>query len=94
MNETSRGTPIALPERVLIPVSRALRVRLPGGAGGLVWSRPFGVEINERWLSRFVRVPDRTRKIQIRLLATGLAAAVLLRLLRSARTKRGRVFRR
>jgi hypothetical protein len=92
MNETIRETPIALPERVLTPVSRALRLRFPGGAGALVWRRPFGVEIQERGLSRFVRVPDPTRKMQIGLLATGLTAVVFLRLLRSGRMRRCRIF--
>jgi hypothetical protein len=94
MNETIRETPIALPEGILTPVSRALRLRFLGGAGALVWSRPFGVEIAERGFSRFVRVKDPTRRIQIGLLATGLVAVVSLRLLRSRRSRRRRVFGR
>jgi len=88
MNETSQGTPIALGERVLTPVSEAFRVRLPGAAGALVWSRPLRVELEERGLRRFVRVPDPTRKIQLGLLAAGLAAGTLIVLLRSRHSRR------
>jgi hypothetical protein len=34
-------------ERTLIPLARTLRLRLPGVAAGMVWSRPFGVVVKE-----------------------------------------------
>jgi hypothetical protein len=34
-------------ERSLIPLARTLRVRLPGVAAGMAWSRPFGVVVKE-----------------------------------------------
>jgi len=69
-------------ERTLIPLARTLRLRLPGVAAGMVWSRPFGVVVKEGASHRFVRVVDPTRRIQWALLAGGLTAAILVRLFR------------
>jgi len=69
-------------ERTLIPLARTLRVRLPGVAAGMVWSRPFGVVVKEGPSHRLVRVVDPTRRIQWALLAGGLATAILVRLFR------------
>lgn len=80
--ETRAGGEVGHGKRVLIPMARALLLRLPGSAGGLVWNRPFGVLVREGASGRLVRVPDWTRRIQWSLLAAGLAAAVLARLFR------------
>jgi hypothetical protein len=80
--ETRLGERVTDGERVLLPLSRSLRLTLPGRAGGLVWNRPFGVLVRESASSRLVRVVDATRWIQTSLLAAGIAGAVLARLVR------------
>jgi hypothetical protein len=80
--EIRLGEKVTHGERVLIPLSRSLRLRMPGHAGGLVWNRPFGIVVREGASSRLVRVVDATRWIQMSLLAAGIAGAVLARLVR------------
>jgi hypothetical protein len=61
--------------RTIVPVARAVIVRLPGSAGGLVWNRPVEVRVEEPDRARRLPVHDVTRQVQFRLL--GLAAAWL-----------------
>jgi len=86
--ESTRGAPVEHGGRVLCPVAQTLSLWLPGLAGGLVWNRPLGVEVEERTRKHFVRVPDRTRQIQWLLLGTGLAVGFLVRRIRRRRTAR------
>jgi hypothetical protein len=81
-SETTRGPEVPHGKRVLIPVAKAVRHHLPGGAAGFVWNHPFGLVVKDDAGSRFLRVPDWTRRIQWSLLAAGLAAGMLARLLR------------
>jgi len=80
--ETKAGEEVAHGKRVLIPLARSLRLRLPGNAGGLVWNRPFGILVREGTRGRLVRVVDATRWIQTLLLAAGIAGAILAHLVR------------
>lgn len=81
-SETTRGAEVPHGERVLIPVAKAARHHLAGGGGGFVWNHPFGLVVRDDGGSHFLRVPDWTRRIQWSLLAAGLAAGMLARLLR------------
>jgi hypothetical protein len=76
------GRPIEAGGRILVPVAESLRLRAPGGVGGLVWNRPVGVRIEEADGSRYLPIRDRTREIQWLLLGIGLAAALWIRLAR------------
>jgi hypothetical protein len=80
--ETKAGEEVAHGKRVLIPLARSLRLRLPENAGGLVWSRPFGVLVREGARDRLIPIADWTRRIQWSLLAAGFAATVVARLVR------------
>jgi hypothetical protein len=86
--ESTRGASVEHAGRLLRPVSWNLTLRLPGRAGGLVWNRPLGVEVEERGRRSFVRVPDRTRQIQWLILGTGLALGFLARRIRRRRRAR------
>jgi hypothetical protein len=80
--ETWKEVEVAAGNRVLVLLTRSLRLRLPGNAGGLVWNRPFGVLVREGTRDRLVPIADWTRRIQWSLLAAGFAAAVVARLVR------------
>jgi hypothetical protein len=80
--ETWKEVEVADGNRVLVLLTRSLRLRLPGNAGGLVWNRPFGVLVREGTRDRLVPIADWTRRIQWSLLAAGFAAAVVARLVR------------
>jgi len=82
--ESARGASVEHAGRVLRPVAQTLTLRLPR-AGGFVWNRPLGVEVEEQGRRSFVRVPDRTRQIQWLLLGTGLALGFLIRRIRRRR---------
>ena len=79
------GEVIEAGDTALVPLARSLRLALPFGLGGFVWNRPLGVVVRDASGGRFVRVPDRTRQIQWLLLASGLAAGLLLRWASSSR---------
>lgn len=72
------GAPVAHQGRTLVPVTRSFLLRLPGKHGGLVWNRPVGVRIQEPTGARWLRVTDPTRKIQVGILAAGVATAFLV----------------
>jgi hypothetical protein len=94
--ETVRGEGIQHGGRLLVPVARSLRVRLPGLSGGLVWNRPIGVEVERAGERRLLPIQDPTRRLQWLLLGAGLAAALLYRSARRGpfRRRHNRFFRR
>jgi hypothetical protein len=65
--------------RVLFPIARSLRVILPFGRAGAVWSRPVGVLVEEAGSYRHVRVRDRTREVRWGILGAGLVIALTMR---------------
>jgi hypothetical protein len=71
-------------------MARSFLLRLPGEAGGFVWNRPVGLRVEEPSGSRTLRITDRTRRIQLGLLAAGLAAAFFVR--RARRRPKRRTF--
>ena len=75
-------------------MARSFLLRLPGEAGGLVWNRPVGLRVEEPSGSRTLRITDPTRRIQLGLLAAGLAVAFLVRRARRRRTRRRLLWKR
>jgi len=77
--EIQRGTPVAAGGSQVTPVTKTLCIPLPGIAGGLIWNRPFAVEVRtaegEEWS---LPVPDVTRQAQIALLVMGLIGVLLI----------------
>ena len=61
--------------RMLVPMTRSFLLRLPGESGGLVWNQPAGVRVEDGSGTRLLRITDPTRRIQLGLLAAGLATA-------------------
>ncbi|HLX57854.1 MAG TPA: hypothetical protein VKR83_12590 [Ktedonobacteraceae bacterium] len=58
---TSRGKPIATRYGQVIPVTRAMKVRWPGG--GLTWNRPAAIEVQQGQTWRRVPIKDTTSRI-------------------------------
>ena len=78
MSHLRSGTPVVHQGRTLVPVTRSFLLRLPGQQGGLVWNRPVGVRVQEPSGARWLRVTDPTRRIQVGILAAGVATAFLV----------------
>ncbi|HEY3122988.1 MAG TPA: hypothetical protein VGK70_02875 [Thermoanaerobaculia bacterium] len=86
--ETSRGDEIEHGDRLLVPIGKSLRVSFSHLPGGIVWTRPLGVEVHEAGEERFLPVHDRTRQLQWLLLCAGMAGGLLLHLVRARRRRR------
>ena len=83
------GAPVSHRGRTLVPMARSFLLRLPGQGAGLVWNRPAGVRVEDPSGARWLRITDRTRRIQWSLLVAGLAAAFVVASARRQRPKRG-----
>jgi hypothetical protein len=88
--ETSWGDEIEHGDRLLVPVGKSVRVSFSRRPGGIVWTRPLGVEVHEAGEERFLPVHDRTRRLQWLLLCAGMAGGLLLHLARAHRRRRRR----
>ena len=76
--QSQAGQAIPYGEQELVPITRWLRLKLPGLPGGLIWNRPAAVVVREPDGSqRVLPVRDLTRLIQVALLGLGLGAAAL-----------------
>ena len=84
------GASIVHHGRRLVPAARSFLLRLPGEHGGLVWNRPAGIHVEDESGARWIPIIDPTRRIQLGLLAAGLAAAFLVH--RARRRPRRRLF--
>lgn len=79
--EIKRGEPVNAGGTQVTPVTKTLciPIPLPGFAGGLIWNRPYAVEVRtadgKEWT---LPVPDVTRQAQITLLAMGLIGVLLI----------------
>ena len=89
-NRLQAGAPVAHHDRTLIPMTRSFLLRLPGDFGGLVWNRPVGVRVQDPSGARWLRITDPTRRIQVGILAAGVATAFLVgSLAKRRRPRRG-----
>ena len=87
-SRTRTDAPLAHQGRTLVPVARSFLLRSPGERGGLVWNRPAGVRVEDAAGTRWLPISDPTRRIQLGLLAAGLAAAFFVRRARRRRPRR------
>lgn len=75
----SEGKPLRVGGQTITVISRALQLRLPGLPVGLVWSRPAQVRVATDGAGEVtLPVVDETRRLQILLLAAGIAGSILL----------------
>jgi hypothetical protein len=80
--ETKCGRPIQASGQTVVPVARAVRLRLPILHGGLIWNRPVAVVVRGADGSEYeVPVHDVTRRVQLLVLAAGLCGSLLIWLL-------------
>jgi hypothetical protein len=77
--EIQRGETITAGETQVTPLTKTFRLPIPVISGGLVWNRPFAVEVRGAdgnvWS---LPVSDITRQAQIALLAMGLIGVLLI----------------
>ena len=74
-----RGKPVTHGKMLITPVTRTLCLPLPGNHGGLIWNRPYAVEVQTGdGEAMTLPVTDSTRQAQIVLLAMGLIIALLI----------------
>jgi hypothetical protein len=85
--ETKRGDAVRQGERLVVPLSRSVSARFPGGSGGFVWNRPLGVVVEQGGERTFHRIADPTRRFQWLLFGAGAAIGTLLRIARRRRRR-------
>ena len=77
--EIQRGEPMTAGGTQVTPLTKTFKFPIPVISGGLVWNRPFAVEVRtadgKEWS---LPVPDVTRQAQIALLAMGLIGVLLI----------------
>jgi hypothetical protein len=77
--EIQRGQPVTDGKIQVTPLVKTFKLPLPVISGGLVWNRPFAVEVRtsdgQEWT---MPVVDVTRQAQIALLAMGLIGVLLI----------------
>jgi hypothetical protein len=77
------GQPIHAGEVTITPITRALVIQLPGWLGGLTWNRPAGVRVSVSGQpDQTLPVRDVTRMAVWGILGAGIAAGILMLLLR------------
>ena len=70
--ETKTGQPYAAGETRITPVSRLLRLQIPGVPGGLIWNRPVAVRVQPpNGPEEVLPVRDVTRLAQILIIGLG-----------------------
>ena len=78
IQQTSAGEPVQVGEARVYPVARSYMVNLPGGRGGIAWNKPLAVIVEDSQGKRqIIPVHDRTRRLQVAILASGLVASLL-----------------
>ena len=77
--EIKRGETVFTGGTQVTPLTKTLCILVPGITGGLIWNRPFAVEVRtadgEEWS---LPVQDVTRQAQIALLVMGLIGVLLI----------------
>jgi hypothetical protein len=77
--EIQHGEPVNAGGTQVTPVTKTLCIPFPGISGGLIWNRPYAVEVRtadgKEWS---LPVPDVTRQAQIALLVMGLIGVLLI----------------
>jgi hypothetical protein len=77
VQHTSAAEPVKMGEVNIYPVSRSYRLNLPGASGGISWSRPLGVIVEDQVGRRQVLpVKDVTRRYQVFILIAGFVTTL------------------
>lgn len=80
--ETKTGEPIFAGDFEITPLSRVLKIQLPGRPTGLIWNRPKAVIIRTTdGQEKILPVDDVTRRTMWAMLAGGLVGAILIGLM-------------
>ncbi|MBE9473772.1 MAG: hypothetical protein IMY85_02710 [Chloroflexi bacterium] len=78
VQQTIAGEPVNVGEVSVYPVARSYRINFPAARGGIVWNRPLAVIVEDSSGSRqIIPVQDRTRQLQIAILAAGFVSTLL-----------------
>jgi hypothetical protein len=78
VQQTSAGEPVKAGDVKIYPVARSYRVNFPAAHGGIVWNRPLSVIVEDSQGNRqIIPIQDRTRQLQIGILAAGFIATML-----------------
>lgn len=79
LHMTESGSPIAVGNYKIVPISRAFGVTLPGVVGGFVWNRPLAVRIERDGESdQMIPINDLTRIAQVRLIVGSVIATAVI----------------
>jgi hypothetical protein len=74
------GEPIQFGSRRMVVRSHAIQLSLPFIKGGIVWNRPFALQVQEGdGQEQTLPVVDVTRIAQVLILAAGVMAAIFVR---------------
>ena len=91
--ETRSGSPYQAGGIRIIPFAQVARLDLPGIHGGMIWNRPSSVlAVYPDGSEQVIPVIDRTRRIQLALLGTGLVSGLLIWLIDRIRQSNRREF--
>ena len=78
VQQTSWGEPVNAGEVNVYPIARSYRINFPGARGGIVWNRPLAVIVEDsRGGRQIIPVQDRTRQLQVAILAAGFFGTLL-----------------
>lgn len=78
IQQTSAGEPVQVGELRVYPIARSYRISFPAAKGGVVWNKPLAVIVEDsRGKRQIIPVHDRTRQLQVAILAAGLIGALL-----------------
>lgn len=77
--DTKAGDAVPAGSRIIIPVSRALQIHVPGMKGGFIWNRPVGLWVQSPDGSEeFIPIQDVTRRAQLMALVAGLLGSLFV----------------
>ncbi len=78
IQQTSAGEPISAGDLNIYPVARSYRIDFPAVHGGIVWNKPLSVVVEDsQGIRQIIPIQDRTRWLQIGILAAGLIVTLL-----------------
>jgi len=78
VQQTNWGEPVNTGDVNVYPVARSYRINFPAARGGIVWNRPLAVIVEDSHGSRqIIPVQDRTRQLQVAILAAGFFGTIL-----------------
>lgn len=70
--ETRAANPIEAGPNTLVPLTKVVRVHVPGWLGGVIWNRPIAVVVNTGDEEQVLPIRDLTRLIQFWIFGSGL----------------------